>query len=81
MQHTAYDPASKEFVYLKWMRGEAAPKPVASIWDHRTGETIALYKFPGVKSPLPVIPSIDAMKVCPKTGDKNFKHKATIAYD
>lgn len=80
-QHTAYDPASKEFIYLRWKRGEKAPEPVSSIWDHRTGETIPLYQFPGAKHPLPVIPSIDAMKVCPKTGDKNFKYEARIAYD
>lgn len=80
-QHTAYDPASKKFVYLTWKRDEQEPKPACSIWDHQTGQTIALYQFPGVKNPLPVIPSIKAMKVCPKTGDKNFKSEARIAYD
>lgn len=80
-QHTAYDPASKKFVYLSWKRGEPDPKPVCSIWNHQTGETIELYRFPKVKNPLPIIPSIDAMKVCPRTGDKNFKHERRIAYD
>ncbi len=80
-QHTAFDPASKEFVYLSWKRGEQEPKPVCSIWDHQTGQTIALYQFPKVKNPLPIIPSINAMKVCPKTGDKNFTHQRRIAYD
>ncbi len=80
-RHTAYDPASKTFVYLSWPRGEQEPKPVCSIWDHQTGRTVPLYQFPKAKHPLPVIPSIDAMKVCPKTGDKNFKHRPVIAYD
>jgi len=96
-QYTAYDPASKKFVYLSWklagpgrVAGAAAaqeegkmkaPKPVCSIWDHATGRTIDLYQFPGVKHPLPVIPSIEAMKVCPKTGDKNFKYRAVLAID
>lgn len=80
-QHTAYDPASKTFVYLTWKRDEQEPKPVCSIWDHQTGRAIPLYQFPGATHPLPVIPSIEAMKSCPKTGDKNFKHEAVIAYD
>lgn len=80
-QWTAFDPASKKFVYLTWNRGEAEPKPAGTIWDHRTGETIKLYKFPGAESPLPVIPSVDAMKVCPLTGDKGFKTEKTIIYD
>ena len=80
-QYTAYDPASKKFVYLSWPRGKERPKPVCSIWNHQTGETIKLYNFPGVKNPLPVIPSIGEMKACPRTGDQNFTHKAVIAYD
>lgn len=80
-QHTAFDPSSKKFVYLTWPRGQAPPKPVYSIWDHQTGQLIDLYQFPGAKHPLPVIPSIEAMKVCPITGDKNFKKKAVLAYD
>lgn len=78
---TAFDPASKKFVYLDWPRGEAEPKPAATIWDHRTGETVKLYKFPEVETPLPVIPSIEEMKVCPLTGDKAFKAVRLIAYD
>ena len=80
-QYTAWDPASEKFVHLSWGRQEEAPKPAGKIWDHETGRTIPLYKFPKVEQPLPVIPSIDAMKVCPKTGDRNFKHRAVIAYD
>jgi hypothetical protein len=45
------------------------------LWNHRTGETIPLYHFPDAQNPLPVIPSIEAMKVCPLTNDKNFKAK------
>ena len=71
-QWTAFDPSAKKFVYLTWNRGEAEPTPAATIWDHRTGETIMLYKFPGAEHPLPVIPSIKEMKVCPVTGDKEF---------
>lgn len=80
-QHTAYDPASKQFVYLSWPRNGGAPKPVSTVWDHQTGRTIDLYEFPNVKHPLPVIPSIEAMKVCPKTGDRSFKSRAVLAYD
>lgn len=80
-QHTAYDPVSKSFIYLSWPRNEEAPKPAFSIWDHQTGRTIDLYKFPKVKHPLPVIRSIEAMKVCPKSGDRNFKSNAVLAYD
>ncbi len=79
--YTAFDPASKKFVYLEWKRSDEAPKPVLTFWDHRTGETVALYKFPDVKDPLPVIPSIEDMKVCPMTGDKKFEAKLTIIVD
>ncbi|MBL8813555.1 MAG: hypothetical protein JNM43_25540 [Planctomycetaceae bacterium] len=78
---TAFDPASQKFVYLEWKRSEDAPKPALTFWDHKTGETVALYKFPDVKNPLPVIPSIDDMKVCPMTGDKKFEAKLTIIVD
>ena len=80
-QYTAYDPASKKFVYFSWKRSETAPKPVCSIWDHQTGRQIDLYSFPNVKHPLPVIPSMQAMKACPKTGDRSFAPKRLIIYD
>lgn len=80
-QWTAFDPATKTFVYLRWTRGQPAPEPAASVWDHRTGETVKLYTFPGADHPLPVIPSMDAMKVCPLTGDAKFTAKRTVAYD
>lgn len=80
-QHTAFDPVSKQFVYLSWPRDGKAPEPVGQIWDHRTGETIALYQFPGVKHPLPIIPSMEAMKVCPVTGDKDFQARLVLAVD
>jgi hypothetical protein len=79
---TAFDPKTKKFVHLSWMRrGGKAPEPAAVIWDHRTGELIKLYKFPGADAPLPVIPDIEAMKVCPLTGDKAFKAVPHIAID
>jgi hypothetical protein len=80
-QWTAFDPKSKKFVYLTWQDGEATPEPTATIWDHRTGETVKLYKFPGAEHPLPVIPSIKDMKVCPMTGDKEFTSKRVGNYD
>jgi len=80
-QHTAYDPESEEFVYLTWEREKESPEPICSIWDHKTGETVDLYKFPNVEHPLPIIPSMDEMKVCPKTGDKDFKSQPLLAYD
>ncbi len=79
--YTAFDPASKKFVYLEWKRSEETPKPAMTIWDHRTGETISLYKFPDVKDPLPLIPAIEDMKACPMTGDKKFEAKLTIIVD
>jgi len=80
-QHTAFDPASKKFVYLQWATKQPDPKPVAKIWDHETGKITELYQFPGVKTPLPIIPSIKAMKVCPMTGSKDFKAIPRIAID
>jgi hypothetical protein len=80
-QYTAFDPDTKKFVYLQWKRDGEKPAPAMKVWDHRTGETILLYRFPDAKNPLPVIPSIDAMKVCPLTGDKNFKAKLHVIVD
>lgn len=80
-QFTAFDPETKKFVYLQWNRSDEKPAPAMKVWDHHTGETILLYKFPDAKNPLPVIPSIDAMKVCPLTNDKSFKSKLHIIYD
>lgn len=80
-QLTAFDPETKKFVYLQWNRREKAPEPSAKIWDHRTGELIPLYLFPEAKHPLPVIPSIESLKVCPLTGDKNLKSKLLIIFD
>ena len=79
--YTGFDPATKKFVYLTWNRQEKPPKPAMTFWDHRTGELVQLYKFPNVKNPLPVIPSIEEMKVCPITGDKNFKAKRDVIVD
>jgi len=80
-QWTAFDPASGTFVYLTWPRGREQPKPAGAIWDHRTGATIHLYKFPGVEQPLPVIPSVEDLKVCPLTGDKGFHITLAEIYD
>ena len=80
-QYTAFDPDSKSFVYLTWNRRGKKPEPASVIYDHKTGELIPLYKFPDAKHPLPVIPSMEAMKVCPLTGDEEFKAKVRIAYD
>jgi len=70
---TAFDPKSRKFVYLDWKRSGKPPQPAARIWDHRTGESISLYRFPGVAQPLPIIPSLESMKVCPFTGDRHFQ--------
>ncbi len=79
---TAFCPHQKKFVYLMWeIDREPEPKPVSSFWDHRTGETIYLYKFPDCPDPLPVIERIEDLKVCPFTGDKNLKVKQTGNWD
>jgi hypothetical protein len=79
---TAFDPDTKKFVYLSFDRDKAqAPEPAATIFDHRTGETIKLYKFPNAKNPLPVIPKLDEMKVCPITGDTKFSANRIGNYD
>ena len=80
-QFTAFDPASNSFVYLTWNRREKKPESASVIFNHETGEMTPLYEFPGAKHPLPVIPSMEAMKVCPRTGDKEFKATVRIAYD
>jgi hypothetical protein len=80
-QFTAFDPASKDFVYLRWTRGEQKPEPAGSIWDHKTGAIVLLYKFPEVAQPLPVIPSVEDLTICPKTGGKIISKKTFIRYD
>ena len=80
-QYTAFDPATKSFVYLSWKRQDEAPKPVMTIWNHRNGELLELYKFPEAEHPLPIIPNIQAMKICPMTGDESFKSKLIITVD
>src|SRR5262245_54892790 len=49
-QHTAFDPETKKFVYLQWKRGGEQPAPAMKVWDHRTGETLQLYRFPNAKN-------------------------------
>lgn len=80
-QYTAFDPETKKFVYLEWDRAGQLPAAAMKIWDHRSGETISLFEFPGAKKPLPVIPSIEAMQVCPLTGDKHFQAKLHVIID
>ena len=80
-QWTAFDPVSKKFVYFGWSRDQSTPLKVGSIWDHESGVTRDLYKFPNVPHPLTVIPSISAMKVCPVTGDRKFTIRPVLAYD
>jgi hypothetical protein len=80
-QFTAFDPETKKFVYLAWNRKDKPPTPAMRLWDHRTGETIPLYRFPDAQNPLPVIPSLEAMKVCPLTNDKNFNARLHIIVD
>jgi hypothetical protein len=80
-QLTAFDPETKKFVYLRWKRSDEKPAPAMKVWDHRTGEVIPLYRFPNAKNPLPVIPSIDDMKVCPLTNDKSFKAELHMIVD
>jgi len=60
---TAFNFASKTFVYLDFPRGSGPPAPAARIWDHRTGETD---KFRAASS------ALEDMKVCPVTGDRAF---------
>ena len=80
-EFTGFDPETKRFVYLRWERKDKPPAPAMKIWDHHTGETVPLYNFPDAKHPLTVIPSIESMKVCPLTNDKNFKHKVHLFVD
>lgn len=80
-QYTAFDPETKKFVYLQWPRDSKPPAPAMRIWDHHTGQVLPLYKFPKANHPLPVIPSIEAMKVCPLTRDKNPQAKLYAMFD
>lgn len=80
-QYTAFDPETKSFVYLMWKHTEEAPKPVMTIWNHRDGSLQELYQFPDARHPLPVIPNISAMKVCPITGDKAFTFRQVGVVD
>ena len=76
---TAFDPAQKRFVHLKFARGAAEPKPAGEIWDSRTGATIKLYTFE--KSLLPRIEKIEDLKVCPFTGSTKLSIEEIIAID
>jgi hypothetical protein len=78
---TAFDPKSRRFVYLDYRRGTPAPKPAGVVWDHRAGETLPLHQFPGVDQPLPVIPSIEDLRVCPFTGARDLKKTVLKVYD
>ncbi len=78
---TAFCPQQKKFVYLSWDRDQKSPTQAAVIWDHRTGETINLYKFPDAPNPLPAIADVKDIKICPFTGDKDFKVMRTGFYD
>ena len=78
---TAWDPVGKKFVYLTFPRRGEAPKPASTIWDFRTGETISLYAFPGAAQPLPIIPTADDLKICPKTGKKITEKKTKLFID
>jgi len=70
-----FDPVTKKLVVIHLKPGEAKPKPVAKIWDHKTGKTIPLYKFPDVEQPLPVIESIKDLTFFPFTDSKDFEVK------
>lgn len=78
-QYTAFDPETKHFVYLQWH--SKPPAPVRKQRDAHTGKMVSLYRFPKARRPLPVIPSIEAMKVCPLTGDRHFKVEMCGCYD
>lgn len=80
-QFTAFDPETKKFVYLEWKRGDNPPVPEMKIWDHQTGETISLYRFPKAQHPLPVIPSMDSIRICPITKDRKFQAKLYAMFD
>ena len=75
------DPETKKFVYLQWKRDGQPPTPAMKTWHHRTGETISLYRFAAAQNPLPIIPSINEMKVRLRTNDKNFKATPRIIVD
>ncbi|WP_254507180.1 hypothetical protein [Anatilimnocola floriformis] len=80
-QYTAFDPASKKFVYLKFNRGEAGPAPASSIFNPATGEMTPLYKFPDVEQPLPIIKNIEELKAVPFAKKPGIKTKLVVAYD
>jgi hypothetical protein len=80
-QLTALCPREKKFVYLTWELGGKRPEPVSSFWDSKTGETVRLYRFPGCPDPLPAIGGVEDLRVCPFTGDKNFKKRKVGNYD
>src|SRR5262249_18654329 len=80
-QWTAFDPASKTFVYLTWPRGREAPKPAGPVRHHWPRRATNGYRLPGVAQPLPVIPSIKDLKVCPLTGDNGIQATPVATYD
>jgi Zn finger protein HypA/HybF involved in hydrogenase expression len=81
-QLTGYCVECKEFVTIQWQRDGKAPKPLASIWDYRTGKTIQLFKCP--KCSKAVAPIEEKMEYCPKCNEKAFEvdeDAGTIMYD
>jgi len=80
-QWTAFDVASKKFVYLRFPRNGEQPKPVAHHWNPSTGDTAPLYKFPEVDLPLPLIPNVEALKVVPFAKEKGIKVETELFFD
>ena len=80
-RYKAFDPQSKKFVSLTWLRDEPAPKPAGAIWDHQTGRRIKVYRFPDVDVPLPIIRSVHDIKICPYTGGKVTKVEKVGFFD
>ena len=69
-QVTAWcDPCGK-FVYLRWKRSEAEPKPLATIWDAETGRKLTTYACPDCGKPATMVD--ENMKFCPKCGKAEF---------
>jgi hypothetical protein len=78
---TAFDPQSKQFVYLSWSRDKPAPSPIGQILDPHTGEFRYLYNFPKVETPLPEIRSPEEINACPGTKERNIKLRLVVIYD
>lgn len=91
-QLTGYCDHCQEFVYLNWTaenpvieppngKKKERPKPLAKVWDSRTGNHLTLYPCPKCTKPFAEIQKQEDLKYCPKCNTEGPKKDLAIAVD